>query len=134
MLDLAGHDANARRERIDGSEPALLLWNPAVRPRGGVTVTDITVFRRDVLVGPPSDGRVAREGGGYRPFSLYDREGRALPVQVLAQRRAQERLEATRHYPDQDEVDQVRVAFRAPAVHGLGVAALTAGPPVPLAE
>jgi len=134
LLDLAGHDANARRERIDGSEPALLLWNPAVRPRGGVTVTDITVFRRDVLVGPPSDGRVAREGGGYRPFSLYDREGRALPVQVLAQRRAQERLEATRHYPDQDEVDQVRVAFRAPAVHGLGVAALTAGPPVPLAR
>src|SRR5439155_1158226 len=34
--------------------------------------------------------------------------------------------------PDQDEVDQVRIAFRAPAVPGLGVAALTAGPPVPL--
>jgi len=132
LLDLAGHDANAQRERTEGAQPALLLWNPAVRPRGGITVADITVFRRDVLVGPPSGGRVPREGGGYRPFSLHDREGRAIPVQVLAQRRAQERLEATRHYPDQDEVDQVRIAFRAPAVPGLGVAALTAGPPVPL--
>ncbi len=134
LLDLAGHDANAQRERTDGNEPTLVLWNPAVRPRGGVTVADITVFRRDVLVGPPSDGRVAREGKGYRPFSLYDGEGRAIPLQVLAQRRAQERVEATRHYPDQDEVDQVRVAFRAPALAGLGVAALTAGPPVPLAR
>jgi len=134
LLDLAGHDANAQRERTDGSEPALLLWNPAVHPRGGVTVADITVFRRDVLVGPPSDGRVPREGRGYRPFSLYDREGRAFPVQVLAQRRAQERVEATRHYPDQDEVDQVRIAFRAPPVPALGVAALTAGPPAPLAR
>ena len=95
-------------------------------------VTDITVFRRNVLVGPPSEGRRrAREGTGYRPFSLYDREGRAIPVQVLAQRPAQERREATRHYPDQDEVDQVRIAFRAPSVPGLGIAALTSGPPVP---
>jgi alpha-mannosidase len=34
-----------------------------------------------------------------------------------------------RHYPDQDEVDQVRLAFRAPVVPGLGLAALTVGSP-----
>ena len=131
LMDLAGHDPNVQRERADGTKPALLLWNPAVRARGGVTVADITVFRRDVLVGPPRDGRRAREGAGYRPFSLTDREGRAIPVQVLAEQPAQERLDATRHYPDQDEVDQVRIAFRAPSVTGLGVAALTSGPPGP---
>jgi len=132
LMDLAGHDPDVQRERTDGTAPGLVLWNPAVRARGGVTVTDITVFRRNVLVGPPSEGRRrAREGTGYRPFSLYDREGRAIPVQVLAQRPAQERREATRHYPDQDEVDQVRIAFRAPSVPGLGIAALTSGPPVP---
>ena len=59
------------------------------------------------------------------------RDGRAIPVQVLAQRVTQERIDATRHYPDQDEVDQVRIAFRAPPVPGLGLAALTAGAPVP---
>jgi len=132
FLDLAGHDPDVQRERADGSEPGLLLWNPAPRARAGVTVADVTMFRRDVLVGPPSEGRLPRQGPGYRPFSLYGPEGRAIPVQVLAQRVTQERTDASRHYPDQDEVDQVRIAFRAPPVAGLGLAALTPGPPVPL--
>lgn len=125
---LAGHDPDTARERADGSEPALLLWNPAARPRSGVTLADITVFRRDVLVGPPADGRVARQGPGYRPFALYGADGKPLPVQLLAHRVTEERTDAARHYPDQDEVDQVRVAFRAPAVPGLGITALQAGP------
>ena len=134
LMDLVGHDPDLQRERTDGPEPALVLWNPAPRARAGVTVADVSVFRRDVLVGPPADGRLPRQGAGYRPFALYDRDGRPLPVQVLAQRRTQERIDATRHYPDQDEVDQVRIAFRAPPVPGLGLAALTAGTAVPLAR
>ena len=130
LHDLAGHDPDAARERTEAAAPTLLLWNPAARARGGVTVADVTFFRRDVLVGPPGD-RAPRIGPGYRPFALASRDGRALPVQVLAQRVAQERIDATRHYPDQDEVDQVRIAFRAPPVPGLGLTALTAGPPVP---
>ena len=35
-----------------------------------------------------------------------------------------ERLDAPRHYPDQDEVELVRVAFRTPALSGLGLAVL----------
>jgi alpha-mannosidase len=132
--DVAGYDADAQRERTGGTEPALVLWNAAAHARGGVTIADVTVFRHDVLVGPPTDGRVPRQGAGYRPFSLHDREGRAIPVQVLAQRSAQERIDATRHYPDQDEVDQVRIAFRAPPVPGLGAVALTAGPAASLAR
>jgi mannosylglycerate hydrolase len=134
LQELAGYDPDLSRERAEGTEPALVLWNPAARARGGVTVADVTMFRRDVLVGPPGDGaaRATRHGPGYRPFALYDRDGRALPVQVLARRVAQERREATRHYPDQDEVDHVRVAFRAPSTVGLGVAALTTGAPAPV--
>ncbi len=125
---LAGYDPDTIRERATVTEPALVLWNPAPRPRGGVTVADLTFFRRDILVGPPS-GRMPREGAGYRPFALYGPDGRAIPVQVLARRVTQERTDAVRHYPDQDEVDQVRVAFRAPVVPGLGLATLHGGAP-----
>ena len=134
LMDLAGHDPDLQRERANGSEPKLVLWNPTPRARGGVTVADVTVFRRDVLVGPPTGDRLPRQGTGYRPFSLYGQEGRPIPVQVLAQRVTQERTDATRHYPDQDEVDQVRIAFRAPPVPGLGLAALTARAAVPLSR
>ncbi|HET8712261.1 MAG TPA: glycoside hydrolase family 38 C-terminal domain-containing protein [Gemmatimonadales bacterium] len=132
LHELAGHDPDLAREHADAAEPALLLWNPAARPRGGVVVADITMFRRDVLVGPPAEGRVARKGPGYRPFALQGPDGRPIPVQVLARRVTHERIDAARHYPDQDEVDQVRVAFHAPPLPGLGIAALKLGPAAPL--
>jgi alpha-mannosidase len=132
LHELAGYDPDTARERADGAAPALVLWNAAARPRGGVTVADLTMFRRDVLVGPPAAGRMPRQGPGYRPVALYGADGRPIPVQVLAHRVTQERSDAARHYPDQDEVDQVRVAFRAPATPGLGLTALKAGPSAPL--
>jgi alpha-mannosidase len=134
FMDLAGHDPDVQRERADGSKPRLVLWNPTARARGGVTVADVAVFRRDVLVGPPSEGRLPRQGQGYRPFALCEQEGRAIPIQVLAQRVTQDRTDAARHYPDQDEVDQVRIAFRAPPVPGLGLTALAPGAPVHLSR
>ena len=134
LMGLVGHDPDAQRERADGFEPALVLWNPVPRSRAGVTIADVTVFRRDVLVGPPSATRLPREGAGYRPFALSDSAGRAVPFQVLAQRRTEERIDGTRHYPDQDEVDQVRIAFRAPPVPGLGITALTTRPAAPLSR
>jgi alpha-mannosidase len=132
LHELAGYDPDIARERTEGVEPALVLWNPAVRARGGVTIADVTVFRRDVLVGPNGGGRMPRQGPGYRPFALYGRDGRPIPVQVLAQRTTLERIDAARHYPDQDEVDQVRIAFRAPSTAGLGLTPLTAGAAAPL--
>jgi hypothetical protein len=131
LHDLVGHDPDAARERPGAGAPALVLWNPAARARAGVVVADVTFFRRDVLVGPPDD-RAPRTGPGYEPFALRTAEGRLLPVQPLARRTIDERLEAARHYPDQDEVDQIRVAFRAAATPGLGLATLTLGPAVPL--
>src|SRR3989442_8379393 len=95
-------------------------------------IADVTLFRRDVLVGPRGD-RVPREGPGYRPFALATSDGRMVPVQVLDRRIGMERLDAAHHYPDQDEVDEVRIAFRAPTVPGLGLATagLTAGGTAP---
>jgi alpha-mannosidase len=131
MHALAGYDPDRAREQAGASEPSVVLWNPTPRLRGGVTVADVTFFRRDVLVGPPS-GRLPREALSQRSFALQGPDGRAIPVQGLARRVTHERSDALRHYPDQDEVDQVRVAFRAPAVSGLGLVALRAGGAAPL--
>jgi len=126
--DLVHHDPDAARSRAATASPTLVVWNPAARPRRGVMIADVTLFRRDVLVGPPG-GRVPREGQGYRPFGLATSDGHTVPVQVLDRRIGAERLDAAHHYPDQDEVDEVRIAFRAPPVPGLGLASagLTAG-------
>jgi 2-O-(6-phospho-alpha-D-mannosyl)-D-glycerate hydrolase len=48
-------------------------------------------------------------------------DGRIIPVQVLDRRKHEERLDAARHYPDQDEVEGVRIAFRAAHLPGLGL-------------
>ena len=40
--------------------------------------------------------------------------GNGHAVQLLDRRSGTERLDAARHYPDQDEVDEVRIAFRSP--------------------
>ncbi len=121
--ELVGYDPDAAREQPAAGEGSLVLWNPAARPRGGVTIADLSFFRRDVLVGPPG-GRHGRQARGYRPFALRATDGRMIPLQVLDRRVQLERRDAARHYPDQDEVDRVRVALRAPSVAGLGFAAL----------
>jgi mannosylglycerate hydrolase len=105
-----GHDPDRARAGTGAVDPRLVLWNPAVRPRSGVAVADITWFRRDVLVGPPGR-RVPRTGPGAPAFSVVAPDGRVVPLQILGRRIGHERLDAERHYPDQDEVEIVRVAF-----------------------
>jgi alpha-mannosidase len=124
---LVGHDPDVAREE-PRADSALVLWNPAVRPRGGIAIADLTLFRRDVLVGPPGS-RVPRTGPGWRPLALRAADGALLPVQVLGRGAAQRRVDADRHYPDQDEVDVVRVAFHAPMAPGLGIVRLAPAPP-----
>jgi len=120
---LVGNDPDRARDRPEDTAPRLVLWNPAARARsGGVVVADLTWFRRDVLVGPPG-GREPRRGDGTRAISLLGPEG-PIALQPLGRAAGHERLDAPRHYPDQDEVDVVRVAFRAPPLPGLGVGVL----------
>ncbi len=121
---MAGHDADRAR---DGSAvtPRLALWNPAARPRGGIVLADVSFFRRDVLVGPPGT-RVPRTGPGVQPFVVRylapDGTAREVAPQVLAAEVGVERIDAPRHYPDQDEVDLLRIAFPLPSeLPGLGM-------------
>ena len=131
--DLVGHDPDAARERGGGGTPTLVVWNPAARPRGGVVVADLTFFLRDIFVGPPASGRLPRERDDYRPFALGGANGSSVPVQILSRAEAFERIEAERHYPDQDAVTRVRVAFRLSSlpVPGLGFNVLTLREPTP---
>jgi mannosylglycerate hydrolase len=121
---ITGHDPDLARESPARITPALLLWNLVPRTRGGIVTAEVTFFRRDVLVGPPT-GRAPRTGPGYVPFVLVAPDGRHIPVQVLSVAPGTERIDARRHYPDQDEVDRVLVAFDSPPVAGLGFLALT---------
>ena len=113
---LAGHDADRARDGAP-TEPMLLLWNPVARPRHGVVLAEVTGFRADVLVGPPGD-RTARRGRGMSAFQLgwTAADGSLLRVapQVLERSVRLDRVDASRHYPDQDEVESVRVAFPLP--------------------
>jgi 2-O-(6-phospho-alpha-D-mannosyl)-D-glycerate hydrolase len=120
---LTGNDPDGARDHPERTAPRLVLWNPAARPRvGSVVVADLTWFRRDVPVGPPG-ARAPREGAGAREVALAGADG-PLGVQPLGGGRGHERLDAPRHYPDQDEVDVTRIAFRAPTLGGLGFAVL----------
>ena len=127
---LVGNDPDRARDDPGATAPRLVLWNPVARPRsGGVVIADLTRFRRDVLVGPPGGlpgGAVPRRGPSTRPVALAGPDG-PLALQPLGGAAAHERLDAPRHYPDQDEVDVVRVAFHAPPLDGLGVAVLDGG-------
>jgi mannosylglycerate hydrolase len=117
---LTGNDPDAAREHPAGTAPRLVFYNPVPRGRSAVVVADLTWFRRDVLVGPPGD-RVPRRAG---PPS--DRDIAAaldgIPYQILSRRRDGERLDSARHYPDQDEVEVVRVALATPELGGFGFA------------
>jgi len=120
---LAGHDPDLARER-GGQGARLLVWNRRARSVGGIVMADLTFFRQDVLVGPPGRRR-ARTGGGAHPFVLVTRGGNGssmeIAPQVLSRTRDVERVDAARHYPDQDQVDRVRIAFPLPAaLPGLG--------------
>jgi alpha-mannosidase len=95
------------------------------RRRRTVAIADLSWFRRDVLVGPPGDRRprVAPAPQGFHLLS----SGTDIPVQPLGSRAGHERIDAPHHYPDQDEVDWTRAAFRTPELGGLGLAALEVG-------
>ncbi len=126
---LTGHDSDLAREGGAGA-PKLALWNPTARARGGVVIADLSFFRRDILVGPPG-ARAPRSGQGVLPFVLrFSGPGVTMcevAPQVLAAEVGLERIDAMRHYPDQDEVDLVRVAFPLPTeLPGLGLHLLDA--------
>jgi mannosylglycerate hydrolase len=125
---LLGNDPDLARDQPEQTSPRLVLWNPTPRTRAGVIVAEITGFLRDVLIGPPS-GRIPRSGPGADQLQfLAGNSGRR--IQLLSRHYRMERLDASHHYPDQDEVEVVRAAFLAPRVGGLTCAVLDSAPPL----
>ena len=125
---LVGHAPDRARESSALPNPRLILWNPITRPRSGVVLADTTWFRQDVLVGPLG-GRRPRRAAGARPFGLAGTDGQVCAVQVIGRRVTHRRLDADRHYPDQDEVDVVRVALAVEHLPGLGFASFAPSNP-----
>jgi alpha-mannosidase len=126
---IVGHDPDRARDHPSAVSPRLVLWNPAVRPRGGVVLARISAFRRDVLVGPPGD-RVPRVGTDPLPAALVRGEEQ-FPLQVIARELTTERFDADRHYPDLDEVEAATVAFAAPELPGMSFITLSTPPSSP---
>jgi alpha-mannosidase len=117
---LMRNDPDAARDHPERTSPALVLFNPVPRARNGVVVTELSWFRRDVLVGPPQGGRVPRRADSPTEQELGSVLA-GIPHQVLSRRSGTERLDATRHYPDQDEVDLFRVAIALPELGGFSI-------------
>jgi alpha-mannosidase len=120
-----GHDPGAARAlgRRRWS-PALLLFNPSARPRGGIVEASLALFRADVRVG--QQGSAADRLAPRRPGALtvLGPDGTVLPVQELGREDGHDRLESPRYYPDCDAVEWRRVVIAAPDVPPLGVVAL----------
>jgi hypothetical protein len=116
---LTGNDSDAARDHPERTSPALVLFNPVPRARNGVVLTELSWFRRDVLVGPPG-GRVPRTAPPPTDLDL-DSALAGIPHQVLSRGTGTERLDASRHYPDQDEVEVVRVAIAIPELGGFSI-------------
>jgi hypothetical protein len=116
---LIGHDPDEAREHTSRSAHHLVFYNPVPRTRNAVVVADLSWFRRDVLVGPPG-GRVPRSADPPTNGDL-DVVLAGIPHQVLSRGTGIERLDAPRHYPDQDEVEVVRVAIALPELGGFSI-------------
>jgi alpha-mannosidase len=116
---LTGNDPDTARDHPERTSPALVLFNPVPRARNGVAVTELSWFRRDVLVGPPG-GRDPRSAASPTDRDLESTLA-GIPHQVLWRGSGTERLDAPRHYPDQDEVEVARVAIALPELGGFSI-------------
>jgi alpha-mannosidase len=128
MADLLGHDTVAARERRDEWRPALVVRNPAPRPRGGVVEVVLESFLADVPVGPSSAAVPPLTRIDVPPPpTVRDATGAAVPYQHLRTRLRQRRTESPRHYPDNDLVAEQAGVIWAPAVEGYGTTSFAVG-------
>jgi alpha-mannosidase len=119
LHSLTVYDPDAAREAPERVQPELLFWNPAPRARAGVVVADLAWFRRDVLVGPPG-ARTPHHRSAPSEREIAE-VLRGLPFQLLGRRAGHDRLDAARHYPDQDQVEITRVAMAVPELGGFAL-------------
>lgn len=118
--DRLGIDRASVRASSAAWKPVVSIMNPSAYERTGVCECTITVPRERLSVGFPP----RRAGGGSTAWppvpALVDAAGTPVPVQVLEEYRAYERLESPDDYPLQWSVAAFRVACLADAVPPLG--------------
>lgn len=121
LHDRLGQDRARARRHPERWEPSLIVVNPSAYPRSGVVETTLTVFRRQIVMGPPAPKRRPEGTSSPNPPRLLDARGAPVPLQVLDRFETYERLDSPDHYPKQDEVVAYRVALRSGTVPALGL-------------
>ncbi|MGH7663894.1 MAG: glycoside hydrolase family 38 C-terminal domain-containing protein, partial [Gemmatimonadaceae bacterium] len=125
-LELLGHDEDSARENVDRWRPVLVVRNPAARERGGVAEIELLDFVQHIPVGPGS-GTVPALSALPRRLSI---EGGAVRIQSLGKATLRhDRVEAPRHYPDDDIVRVARAVAWIPPMPGYGIRSLAIGRP-----
>jgi alpha-mannosidase len=128
VRDRVGFDATQARRNRDGWRPSMLVVNPSPALRSEVVEATLAYHVADIPVGRPRDLESVQErlcsATTTPPVAsvvVKDSDGHAIPAQVLDRYSAYDRLDSPRDYPDQDQVEAVRVALQVADVPPLGV-------------
>jgi hypothetical protein len=120
LADLIGYDADVARTAANDWKPVVLVRNRAPRPRGGVAMVEIEQWVAHVPVGPGSAPATTAAPEEPPAPSMLD----GHPLQVLERTTACRRVEAPRHYPDNDLVALTRAAVWVDSVPAYGIRAV----------
>jgi alpha-mannosidase len=123
IADIIGYDADTARTTKAAWKPVVVVRNRAPRARHGVAIVELKQFVADIAVGPGSGAKRPADVATPQPLSL----GVDVPIQMLSQRSAYDRLESSRHYPDNDLVTVTRAAVWLGDVPAYGLAAFPLG-------
>ncbi len=118
LADLLGHDPVTAREARDRWSPAVVVRNPACRPRGGLAELDLDMLLAESPVGPQSAGVIE---ASRRPGAVSVGTP-ALPIQVLGTSRRFVREDSRFHYPVNRLIERRRVLVWVPEVPAYGMA------------
>jgi len=125
IADLIGYDADAARTAKVPWAPIVLLRNRAARARRGVALVEIKQLLSDVAVGPGSGSKLVKSAATLPEVGSL---GADVAIQILGRRTAYDRIESSRHYPDNDLVAVTRAAIWVEEnVPGYGIHALPLG-------
>jgi hypothetical protein len=113
METLAGHDAATARESEEERQDRVVIVNPVAYPRGGVVIVETIDKLVDEPVGPGSQHTPWPTGGKYVRWG----------GQFLTSGYTRNRIESTRHYPDNDIVRSRIEAHVVPPQPGWSVSA-----------
>ena len=122
LLDLVEHDANAATVSR-ALFPQILVRNAAAVPRGGVAEVEVVRFVAHEPVGPGSAGIAVNE----RELPPPALDAGRVPLQVLGRRMRSDRIDSSRHYPDNDRVEVARCVAWVDEVAGYGIGPMSVG-------